>query len=86
MMAIRPTGEPVFKVIDHNNWKQLDRLDNFPYATPAWRVKGLHSSLHRRNETNFSETSRPKVYAQGAVVLVDGRQSLDKAETRKHGS
>jgi len=29
-MAIRPTGEPVFKVIYHSDWNPLDRLDSFP--------------------------------------------------------
>jgi hypothetical protein len=28
--AIRPMGEPVFKVIDHNNCKQLEKLENIP--------------------------------------------------------
>ena len=30
MMAIRPTSEPVFKVIDYGDWKSLDKLDSFP--------------------------------------------------------
>ena len=86
MTTIRLTGELVSKIRDQNNWKPLDRYESFHMQQKTGGLRVGRVDFHRRNMANFSETSRSKAYTQGVVVLVDGRQSLCKAEIIKQGS
>jgi hypothetical protein len=59
-------GESLFKVIDHNNPQQLDRLDSLPmkFQTGGLRVCSVAITGGIEPTSHNSETSRPKVYAQ----------------------
>jgi hypothetical protein len=85
--AIRPTGEPVFKVIDHNNRKQLGRLDSLPMQLQSRGLRVCTVAF-----TGGTGLTAVKLRGQRCThkedydSLVNGRQFLDRAETGKHGS
>jgi hypothetical protein len=80
--AIRPTGEPAFEVIDHNNREQLNRLDSLPMQLQSGGLRVCTVAVTGgKAPTIVKLRGQRRMHKEDYDSLVNGRQFLDRAET-----